>query len=744
MSLPWKYFIYNSFKNNFTFPEYNPYVFSGLPFASNIQSGLFYPIDIFFYFIEPLKSFKITFFLNYIIYLFGCYLLISYFSKKNIVVLFGMISLGFCWFAVYFAPLKQVFNAYIWLPLIFYYLFRYLDKEQWADVLKYSIVLVFSILGGHPQFPYYALIFSGLIILIYLIYDLKKIKILWRLIIAAIIVILLTLPQIYSTYKFSKIAARSSANSYYFATDGSVKPSKLINILIPDFYGNIADGTAWGNFWRPLKQVHTHIEFLGILPIILLIFGLTKSLKENKRYYLFIFLGIFALLISLGRYAPLFRILFDVLPGVSNFRSPKRILYFYDIFITIAAAISLQIFCENSEIKNANILKKILQVLMIVFFVFFVADIFSRSRLIEYLQKIGHSEYLKKNNHYHNWQFYSAFINNAVNHSIKQLYIFFAFAIGYILSLLLANKRRKYLIFTIALFIVELHWFNFRFFDNIPNSELVEKMNFYEKKIVSKKDARILSLVPLDHLLALNGSIFYDIESARGYDPLVEKYYIDYFRGIETNMRDVHPNTEISRPDINSQLLDLLNIGYIYSDLEINAEQSKLEFLEKYKDLYIYRRSENIGYAKFYNDAIVEKDLEKSYEMLKNNVISVKDKLILNEDIDDDTIIENNVGRGIIKKIERVGGSVKISGYNKGSRYLFISEKFTNFDKMYYNGSEKKKYRCNNMFICAALKDGEFEIVLLREKNTLKILIVFAVISFFIALLLVKKCREYE
>ena len=209
-------------------------------------------------------------------------------------------------------------------------------------------------------------------------------------------------------------------------------------------------------------------------------------------------------------------------------------------------------------------------------------------------------------------------------------------------------------------------------------------------------------------------------------------------------MRDVHPNTEISRPDINSQLLDLLNIGYIYSDLEINAEQSKLEFLEKYKDLYIYRRSENIGYAKFYNDAIVEKDLEKSYEMLKNNVISVKDKLILNEDIDDDTIIENNVGRGIIKKIERVGGSVKISGYNKGSRYLFISEKFTNFDKMYYNGSEKKKYRCNNMFICAALKDGEFEIVLLREKNTLKILIVFAVISFFIALLLVKKCREYE
>ena len=63
MSLPWKQFIYKSVSENSQIPTYNPFVFCGVPFLSNIQTGAFYPVDIVFYFIEPLAAFKITFFL---------------------------------------------------------------------------------------------------------------------------------------------------------------------------------------------------------------------------------------------------------------------------------------------------------------------------------------------------------------------------------------------------------------------------------------------------------------------------------------------------------------------------------------------------------------------------------------------------------------------------------------------------------------------------------------------------------
>jgi len=66
MSLPWKYFLYQTIENYKTFPIYNPNIFCGLPFAANIQAAVFYPIDFIFYFVEPLTAFKITFFINYL------------------------------------------------------------------------------------------------------------------------------------------------------------------------------------------------------------------------------------------------------------------------------------------------------------------------------------------------------------------------------------------------------------------------------------------------------------------------------------------------------------------------------------------------------------------------------------------------------------------------------------------------------------------------------------------------------
>ena len=51
--LPWKKFIYDSVREYGSIPFWNPYLFSGIPFISNIQASIFYPLGFLYYLIPP-------------------------------------------------------------------------------------------------------------------------------------------------------------------------------------------------------------------------------------------------------------------------------------------------------------------------------------------------------------------------------------------------------------------------------------------------------------------------------------------------------------------------------------------------------------------------------------------------------------------------------------------------------------------------------------------------------------------
>jgi hypothetical protein len=259
-------------------------------------------------------------------------------------------------------------------------------------------------------------------------------------------------------------------------------------------------------------------------------------------------------------------------------------------------------------------------------------------------------------------------------------------------------------------------------------------MNKYNFAELNLKTHRILPIVPLDHILGKNGNMFFDLYSLRGYDPLVDKKYIKYISGIETNKFDVHPNTVLSKPNLNSQILNLLDLRYILTENTLDNSYSNIEFLKKYKDLYIYENKNNIGYAKVYNNILIEQDIEKTYELLKNNVIDVRKTLIINEKLESLPELKTFKAVNIIKNIEHKFGNTVISGINIGEGFLFLSEKFSNINTVLYNNQPVKKYLCNYMFTAVKLKQGEFKIEIIPYNNSY---IIFAIFSGIFAIIFV-------
>ena len=110
------------------------------------------------------------------------------------------------------------------------------------------------------------------------------------------------------------------------AYKGSLYPANLATLAVADIFGS--HGDYWGPDWRTVPDVaytddSFNYMFVGAVPFVLLLWlGLAGgSAWRHGRILLSATIAI-ALIYMLGRYTPLFAVLFEWVPGVSNFRRP--------------------------------------------------------------------------------------------------------------------------------------------------------------------------------------------------------------------------------------------------------------------------------------------------------------------------------------------------------------------------------------------------------------------------------------
>jgi hypothetical protein len=127
--------------------------------------------------------------------------------------------------------------------------------------------------------------------------------------------------QILPFAEFSRASSRSAAPTFEFATAFSMPPAHLITLLIPEFFGEPIRAGYWS-----VPNFEELTYYAGTLPLL----GLILALRRPTRltwYYLAV-MG-FGLLVALGSYGFLYRLLYDWLPPFRLLRAPGRAAFLF-------------------------------------------------------------------------------------------------------------------------------------------------------------------------------------------------------------------------------------------------------------------------------------------------------------------------------------------------------------------------------------------------------------------------------
>lgn len=560
MFVPWKNFLISSIQDFNSIPLWNPYNFCGEPFWTNLQTTVLYPFNILFFLLSLEWAFEVQSQIHYIILGIFYFLFFCRFFKNKIAVWLSTITILLSHFFLFNINNITVLYAITYLPVQLYALIKIIKTQNNKYYIFFFISSLLLFLSGHQQYIFYNLLFLSALFLFYLFHSKINKTIIIKLVITVILLLIFISFQYYPTIKSLHLFSRSGAD---FSTFGQLHPIHLITVLIPDFFGNSADNSFIGFYYKPLYNNINIYEFLGLIPLIIIISACFKKffIKDYKFYILLAGI-ILPVLISLGNYTPVMPALTFLFPPFKWFRLPNRILYIYVINSSFLTGYIIDRYLNTPNI-NLNIRFKQITLLMIIGTLIILGFlVFNQETVLNFLKDnfIRNELNIEKN----------IFIVNQYNRIIKNI-IFFQtkLMIIYFILIIIKNKIKLFTLFFLFL-LIELLTFNARFLN------YVNSFNFPEsKKIINyiTNDTgyyRVLSLLHTDSTFDKNKNLHIKKHSVKGDNPMVLNNFVTFFNKIETDRNKVHPNTVVGIPDINLPVLDTLSIKYIITNNNID------------------------------------------------------------------------------------------------------------------------------------------------------------------------------
>jgi hypothetical protein len=344
-------------------PLWNPHLYSGAPFAADIQSGLFYPFNLLIFLFVPQLSYN---WLEYLaifhfwlagLSMYGCLRLLqpettdqgrgisnnqspipSLQPLSPLAAFAGALAFEFSdLFIVHFGNLNMIAVA-AWLPLIFLLFQRSLARQSLGLAAAAGTVLAVATLAGHIQITLFILLTLGLYTLWHLQFVARNFTIahtlypLAALLTTLVVTIGLSALLLLPAYELSRYTPRAQL-PYQEAAQYSLHPAQLVGLLLPNYFGR--DPAL---HWGPWERVET--GYIGLMTLLLAVAGGWLFPGRLKKFL--VGLGLIALLLALGGYSLLHGWLYTLVPGFNQLRAPARFILLLDFSLAALAAFGLQ------------------------------------------------------------------------------------------------------------------------------------------------------------------------------------------------------------------------------------------------------------------------------------------------------------------------------------------------------------------------------------------------------------------
>lgn len=353
--------------NKFSFPLWNPFIFSGTPFFADIQTAVLYPFNLFLsIFVKDnfLSYFIVEFqvVLHFALGGFFMYLFIRSLNLDPFSSFLGGVLFVFSGFFISHAHHSNIIYSGVWLPIVFFCCNQWFKYKRRYWLWLCSSFLTVSLFGGHPQITLYIL-YSFSCYYFFLSFSVGKdesfFKHLFNYLVVILFFLLFSMVQILPSAEFLQNTNRSVLG-FSDAVKDSLPIRSLITLFMPDFFDSIYES------WQRWEFRY----YMGLSAIVLAMFGM---LRANATVKFFLVLALFSLTLALGENTFVYKIFYTLAPGFQHVRVPARFIYIFTFAIAVIAAHGCFFFSESAWLKSK--FNKSLELKKIIFvgFLFLIA-----------------------------------------------------------------------------------------------------------------------------------------------------------------------------------------------------------------------------------------------------------------------------------------------------------------------------------------------------------------------------------
>lgn len=338
---PWKEFAASEFKNGH-FPNWNPYTFSGQPLAANLQSGIYYPLNVFYFLTDSKNAWILLVVTQPLLAGIFMYMAASSFKLSKIASLFAATVFMFSSYVVTWIENVNIVHGYLWLPLIVWAINKFDESQKSRYLFVITISLALSILAGHPQTSIYLFI-ATFLFWVFKFHNKDSLKNLVIIGTCSLTALFLTAIQLIPTAAFYK----ASPVSLPFAKevfDWSIMPYKnLITFFASDFFGH----PATDNFW--IKTYGDFTPYFGVIPLIFALWIIKKS--WNNSFIKFASLVSAFFILSMV-HSPITWFIKNLQIPLLDSTTPSRFVCISLLFLSLLAAFGFEDFIKNFQDKK--------------------------------------------------------------------------------------------------------------------------------------------------------------------------------------------------------------------------------------------------------------------------------------------------------------------------------------------------------------------------------------------------------
>ena len=339
-------FAAESLKAGNGFPQWNPYLFGGMPYIAAMHGDIFYPT----FLLRMMLPTDVAMTWGFIIHLFLSGLFTFGFLRAYGIPFYGSLVGGLAYMlsgpiAGYASPGHdgKLFVSTL-LPLALWMILRGVrDNRPWSwGVLALTIGL--AVLSPHPQLLQYLLLASGAFAL-FLALSVRDdgtklprkavVARLGRALGAVVVGFAIGAIQYASVLEYVEWSPRAGGAGWAHAVSFSMPPEELISAVVPQFSGILNE--YWGR-----NNIHLHSEYAGVAVLILA--GAGMFAPQVRRGFRWFWLGTFvvSLLWTLGGFTPFYTLIYYLVPGTKYFRAPSTMMYVVMFSLAVFAALGTE------------------------------------------------------------------------------------------------------------------------------------------------------------------------------------------------------------------------------------------------------------------------------------------------------------------------------------------------------------------------------------------------------------------